>query len=615
VSKLLVILRLGGRDLRHRPGQAAMLAVVVAAATAALTLGLVLQGTTAHPFQATRSATSGPDALVTYFPAGLGAPADPAALGQVAPLARAPGVAAHSGPFPVAFPVLSVHGHADAVLDEGRGRAPVPVDQPELTQGSWVRPGAAVIERSFADALGVRAGDRITLNGRPFTVAGVAVTAAFPVNGVGFLEGSEQWPNPGLIWTTTADAENLATRQHPLGYVLNLKLADPVGAESFADRFDPGGYTDNTGGRYVIPWQMISHQDGLLMAHEEKILLVGSWLLALLAAGTLAVVVGGRMAEQTRRVGLLKAVGATPALVAGVLLAEYLALAVIAGVTGLLAGWLIAPLLTSPGAGLLGAAGAPRLTPAVIALVIGVALAVAALASYLPALRAARTTTVDALADAARAPRRHARLTAWSTRLPVPLLLAIRLAARRPCRALLGSLSIAVTVSGIVAVLFAHATLAVSGSGAGGNPGLADTGFVSQAARENQVLLTITVMLVALAMVNVTFITWATVQDARHAAAVTRALGATAGQLTAGLSAAQLVPAGVGALAGLAGGYGLFTAANQGGGASQPPAWWLITALLGTLIAVAGLTAGPARLAARVPIAAALQGAGSGARA
>jgi ABC-type lipoprotein release transport system permease subunit len=610
VSKLLVILRLGGRDLRHQPGQAAMLAVVIAAATTALTLGLVLQGTAAHPFQATRSATSGPDALATDFPAGRGAPADPAALGQVAPLARARGVVAHSGPFPVAFPVLSVHGHADAVLDEGRGRAPVPVDQPELTQGSWVRPGAAVIERSFAEALGVRAGDRITLNGRPFTVAGVAVTAAFPVNGVGFLEGSEQWPNPGLIWTTTADAENLATRQHPLGYVLNLKLADPVGAESFADRFDPGGYTDNTGGRYVIPWQMISHQDGLLMAHEEKILLVGSWLLALLAAGTLAVVVGGRMAGQNRRVGLLKAVGATPVLVAGVLLAEYLALAVIAGAAGLLAGWLIAPLLTSPGAGLLGAAGAPRLTPAVIALVMGVALAVAALASYVPALRAARTTTVDALADAARTPRRHARVTAWSARLPVPLLLAVRLAARRPRRVLLGSLSIAVTVSGIVAVLFAHATLAVSGAGAGGDPGLADTGFLSTAARENQVLLTITVMLVALAVVNVTFITWATVQDARHAAAVTRALGATAGQLTAGLSAAQLVPAGVGALAGLAGGYGLFTAANQGGGASQPPAWWLIAALLGTLIAVAGLTAGPARLAARVPIAAALQEAG-----
>ena len=199
-------------------------------------------------------------------------------------------------------------------------------------------PGAVVIERSFADALGVHSGDRITLNGRPFTVAGVAVTAAFPVNGVGFLEGSSQWPNPGLIWTTTADAESLATRQYPLGYVLNLKLTNPADAQNFADRFDPGGYTNNTGGLYVIPWQMISHQDGLLMIHEQKILLVGSWLLALLAVGSLAIVVGGRMAEQNRRVGLLKAVGGTPALVAGVLLAEYLALAVIAGAAGLVAG-------------------------------------------------------------------------------------------------------------------------------------------------------------------------------------------------------------------------------------------------------------------------------------
>ena len=80
--------------------------------------------------------------------------------------------------------------------------------------------------------------------------------------------------------------------------------------------------------------------------------------------------------------------GGTPALVAGVLLAEYLALAVIAGAAGLVA-LLTAPLLTSPGAGLLGAAGAPQLTPPVIALVIGVALAVATLASYVPALRAA----------------------------------------------------------------------------------------------------------------------------------------------------------------------------------------------------------------------------------
>ena len=80
-----------------------------------------------------------------------------------------------------------------------------------------------------------------------------------------------------------------------------------------------------------------------------------------------------------------------------------------------------------------------------------------------------------------------------------------------------------------------------------------------------------------------------------------------AGQLTAGLSAARLVPAIVGALAGIAGGYALFTSANQGASASQPPAWWLVTAVLGTLILMAGLTAAPARLAVRLPIAQTLQ--------
>jgi len=610
LSELWLIFRLAVRDLQRRPGQTVMLVVIMVAATAALTLGLVLRGTTAHPYQTTRQATAGPDVLATDFPSGGGPAAGRAALGHTAPLAHSAGVTGHSGPFPVAFPVLTFDGHTDAVLAEGRSSAPAAADQPELTEGRWVRPGAVVIERSFADALGIRAGNRITLDGRPFTVAGVAVTAAFPDNGVGFLEGSSRWPNPGLVWTTEATAASLATRQYPLGYVLNLRLASPGAAESFADRFDPGGYTDNTGGLYVIPWQMISRQDGLLVAHEQTILLMGSWLLALLAIGSLAIVVGGRMAEQNRRVGLLKAVGGTPSLVAAVLLTEYLALAVVAAAAGLAVGRLAAPLLTSPGESLLGTAGAPQLTLPVIALVLAAALAIAALASYLPALRAARTSTIDALADAARQPRRHARLTSYSARLPVPLLLAVRLAARRPRRVLLGSLSIAVTVSGIVAILFAHATLAESGSGnaaAAANPGLSDVGFISQTARENQVLLIVTVMLAALAAVNIIFITWATVQDYRHTAAVTRALGATAGQLTAGLSAAQVFPALAGALAGLAGGYGLFLAASQGGSVSQPPAWWLVAAVLSTMIVVTGLTSVPARLSTRPSITASLQ--------
>jgi putative ABC transport system permease protein len=611
VGKLLLVCRLAARDLQRRRGEAVMLLVVIMAATTALTLGLVLRGVTAQPYQQTREATAGPDVIATAFPGSSGPPADPAGLAGVAPLTHARGVIAHTGPFPVAFPVLRANGHTDAVLAEGRDTAPAPVDQPELTQGSWVRSGGIVVERSFADALGIHAGDRVTLSGRPFRVDGVGVTAAFPTSGIGFLEGSTQWPNPGLIWMTEADARSLATSAQPLGYVLNLKLASPAGAEAFANRFTAGGsYTNNTGSPFLIPWQEISQQDGLLVRTEQKILLVGSWLLALLAIGSLAILVGGRMAEQLRRVGLLKAVGATPALVAGVLLAEHLALALVAAVAGLVVGRLAAPLLTSPGAALLGTAGAPQLTAATVGIVVAVAVAVAVLATFFPALRAARTSTVSALADAARQPRRRAWLIERSARLPVPLLLAVRVAGRRPRRVVLCALSIAVTVSGIVALLFAHATLATSqfGQSAGSaNPNLFDVGFVSKTAREDQVLLIVTIMLVALAAVNAIFITRATVQDSRHTSAVTRALGATPQQVTAGLSAAQILPALAGAIVGIPGGFELFAVANQGGSASQPPAWWLIAVVLGTVIAVAGLTSIPARIGARRPVAEILQ--------
>jgi len=140
------------------------------------------------------------------------------------------------------------------------------------------------------------------------------------------------------------------------------------------------------------------------------------------------------MADQIRRVGLLKAVGGTPKLVAAVLLAEYVAVALAAAATGLVLGWLAAPLLTDAGAGLLGSAGGRAVNLSTVGVVTGVALAVAVAATFVPAVRAARTSTVLALADAARPPRRTPWLIAISRRLPVPLLLGLRVAARRPRR-------------------------------------------------------------------------------------------------------------------------------------------------------------------------------------
>lgn len=148
-----------------------------------------------------------------------------------------------------------------------------------------------------------------------------------------------------------------------------------------------------------------------------------------------------------------------------VLLVENLVLALCAAAIGLVAGWLAAPLVDGPGAGFLGTAGVPTITAATIGLVVAVAVAVAFLASLVPAIRAARTSTVRLLDDAARAPRRRAWMVAPSRHLPVALLIGARLAARRPRRLLLNIFSVAITASGIVAVLVVHARISHSQQG------------------------------------------------------------------------------------------------------------------------------------------------------
>ena len=595
MGRLLLICRLAVGDVRHRPASAVLLVLAIMTAATTLTLGLALAGTSNQPYQQTRALTAGPDVVAqvqsNLGPGGVpipgGPPADVAAL---TPLTHASGVVAHSGPYPLTSATLQVNGREAGAQVEGRDETAAPVDQPKLTQGRWVRPGEVVLERSFAGDLGVGAGGQVALNGRSFRVAGVAVTAASDLSDPqicfsGCDLTNPEKGNPGLVWMTRADAVSLATAAQPLSYTLNLKLADPADADAFANSYDNGNASSAVG---LQSWESIAWGYGSLVRSEQFLLLIGSWLLGLLAVASVAVLVGGRMAEQTRRVGLLKAVGSTPALVAAVLLAEHLVLAVVAATLGLLLGWLIAPLLTSPGAALLGSAGAPPVTVATIAIVVGVALAVAAVATLVPAIRAARTSTVGALADSARPPRRRARVIAVSARLPVPLLFGLRVAARRPRRVVLNTISIAVSVSGIVAVLVVHAHF-----DARANAGLADP----QNARLSQVVTVISVALVVLAAVNVILLTWTTVLDTRHTSALARALGATPQQVSAGLSAAQVLPALVGALLGIPGGIGLVSAVNQDSKhLTLPPLWWLVATVLATVAAVAAITIVPAWL-------------------
>ncbi|HTS97959.1 MAG TPA: ABC transporter permease [Streptosporangiaceae bacterium] len=601
-GRALLLFRLARQDIRHHVAQAVLLVVAIALATATLTLAFALNGVNANPYQQTMAATKGPDVVAQSGNdpyTGVTSAADLAAL---VAMNHAKGVDAHSGPYPIVGdtgpvgPVLRSTDIATSVQVEGRQPGVATVDQPEVTDGTWIRPGGVVVERSFAEAAGLRLGQKITLNGHPFRVVGFAVTAAFG----GF-------PAMSLIWATEPAARSLASTADPLSYISNLELSDasPHAVAAFVNAHGVNyGAPVNATAPFLTSWTVTAYGDASFLRSDQAVLFIGTVLLGLLALASVAVLVGGRLAEGTRRVGLLKAVGGTPDLVAAAFLAENLFLALVAAVVGLLAGWLAAPLVSKPEAELVGTPGAPRLTLVMVVVALGVALVVALASTLVPAIRAARMSTVSALADAPRLPRRRESLIRLSRKLPVPALLGLRLVARRPRRAVLSAASIAVTVMGLVAALALHAGVDSKLAHFARSGGLVNPDIP----RAEQVLTVITISLVILAALTAIFTAVATVLDARRASAVTLAVGATPRQVRAGLVMAQVIPALPGAILGLPLGLGLYKAAAHGRGVSGlPPVPWLVAAVLGTVLVVAALTSVPARIGLRRPVAEMLQ--------
>jgi putative ABC transport system permease protein len=584
----LLVARLGWADVRRHRAQAAMLVLSITVATAMLSLGGALHGASDRLYRQTRAATTGPD-LVAVTPG-----SSPAVTRFLTSLETYPGVVAHAGPYRHYFTTLTVHGSAVTAVVREADAAPAPVDRPRVTAGTWVRPGAVVVERGFASALGVHIGDQIAVAGQPRTVTGIAVSAAYTIYPSAQMGGAGGGPrdHAGLVWMSRADTRTLHSPD--VTSLLYLKLRDPDETAAFVDSTRPsrrrGAITVN-----LFTWQFIAHQDSTRIEDNQVILMAGGWLLAFLAVVGVSALAAGRAARQTRRVGLLRAVGASTSLIAAVLLSETLVLALVADVLGLIAARVAAvPALVNPSGSLIATSSGPSgrviIATTVFALVVAL---VTTLASTVPALR---TDAVTALSDTVHRPRRRVRLSRVSTALPTALLLGLRLTGRRPGRALLQAISTCATVSVGVVLLMVYAQPRQRWYF--GAVTMADFTDVQM----RRVLLSVTAALITLALVNTVTITWTTALEARATMAIARTLGATPGQITAGLSLAQLLPTLPGALAGVPIGLLLYLpfAHDQ---TSMAPFGWLVSAVLVPVAATAALTAVPARAAARRSIA------------
>lgn len=587
MGRLLLIYRLVAGDIRRRPVPAALLVVVIATTAATLALGLTLRQVAQNPFARTRAATKGPDVV---FEGQLNA-GDRRAL-SAGLLRKAPGVAAVAGPFPLAFARLTDPGINVPVTAEGRTPSPAALNQPLVTAGHWVRPGGAVIEQGLAGALGLRIGEVIHVRGQRFRVVGIALQteqAFYPAC------------SPGLVWVTPGDATRLATPSQRLGYELDVKLTNPSATDAFFNT--PAAMHDLPGSVVGKSWQSTQRDDYRVVTIDQKAMLIGAWLLGMLAIASIAVLVGGRMTDQTRRVGLLKAVGATPRTVAVGLLAENLLLALAGTVVGLLGAWLLIPSLADPGRGLLGTPPSPPLTLSSVAEVALAAVAVAMAATIVPAVRGARMSTIRALNDPARPPHRRPWLIAVSARLPVSLLLGVRLVARRTRRTVLTCVSLAIAVTMVVAAITLQEEVNVKEQSHGviGVNGLLSSSAIG--GRVTHVVWVLGAVLVVLAGTNAIFTTWATVIDAQRPTALARALGATPRQVSAGLTTGPLLAALVAACIGIPAGLGLYQLAGGHVATANPSIPVLVAVVPCTLIAVALFTFVPARAGARRSVA------------
>ncbi len=360
-----------------------------------------------------------------------------------------------------------------------------------------------------------------------------------------------------------------------MSYVAHLRLAEPERAEEFVR--SPAVLAVPV---TVRSWEFFAANASGNLRGVHDALTAAGWLLVVLASAAASSLVAGRLAEQGRRVGLLKAVGASPAMVAAVLLAEYLAVALVAGPAGLLLGCRFAAVFSNPGGGLpdVGLA-APS---------VGTVVAVAVLA----------------LADAARPPCGRSAVDRVARRLPVPLMLGLRLAARRPRRALVTAVTV-FTVTAALAAALTFRAQPVRPRDLGGSL-LPDP----DALLVQRIVAGSVALVIALAVVGAVSLAWNAALDARHSLAVTRTLGATPGQANRALVLSQLLPAlpaaALGAPAG-AGLYGLLHAGPMAAAGPGPADSALLVA--GTLLGLAAVTAVPARVDTHRPVHVVLAGA------
>jgi putative ABC transport system permease protein len=429
--------------LAGRRVQALAIGLVLLASAAASTLAAGLLAASNAPFDHAFAAQHGADAAVAVNAA-------KAPAGELAGTARLAGVTASAGPFAEATVTASaaIPDTPGVVFQAftlaGRSSPGGPVDDIVLTAGHWpTGAGQIVVSRDLADT-----GSGASMSpGVVITLTGVPGTPKLTVVGV------------GVSVTNTADGWVLPAQMTALG---------PPPTEQMLYRFASAGSgaAVNAGVaalRRALPAGSVLGAESWLAVKAQENESIVPWVPFLVTFGVIGLVmsvlievnvVSGAVTAGTRRIGVLKAVGFTPAQVVSV----YVLQVAVPGVAGVAGGAVIANLLAAP---VLGQTSlvfevAPQSIPLWVDLAVPLAmLALAGIAALVPASRAGRLSATTAIATG-RAPRpSHGyaahRLLGRARVLPRPVTIGLAGPFARPGRTLV---TLAAILFGALAVTF-----------------------------------------------------------------------------------------------------------------------------------------------------------------
>ena len=428
--------------LAGRRVQALAIGLVLLASAAASTLAAGLLAASNAPFDHAFTAQHGADAALTVNTAKA-----PAA--DLAATARLSGVTAVAGPFAEATVTASaaIPDTPGVVFQAftliGRSSPGGPVDDIVLTAGHWpTGTGQVVVSRDLADTgsgASMSPGTVVTLTGLPgspkLTVVGVGVSVTSTADGwVLPAQMTALGPSAGQVLYRFASAGSGAAVNAGVAAVTR---ALPAGSVAGAESWLAVRAQEN---QSILPWVPFLVTFGVIGLVMSVLIEVN--------------VVSGAVGAGTRRIGVLKSVGFTPAQVVCV----YVLQVAVPGIVGVAGGTVIANLLAGPV--LSQTSQVFGVAPQSITLWVNVTvplalLALAGIAALVPASRAGRLNATAVIATG-RAPRpSHSyaahRLLGRARVLPRPLTLGLAGPFARPGRTLV---TLAAILFGAVAVTF-----------------------------------------------------------------------------------------------------------------------------------------------------------------